>query len=186
MNSSARQAAIREAYNASMTLQPMHGRNMMKFVCSLSRGRIRGERRQLQPLILASVGGATVLLAAVLLAVPAQAAHETPQEREAWYLVKQRCYLCHFIDNQDVRWGTKWGPSLKDLFKRQNGKLMNDKPINDQTVSDWIVEGSPNMPSFKYTLNQRQIQLIITYLKGGFPTAPRQDGTYLKTATSDK
>ena len=129
--------------------------------------------------------GTASLLAATLLAMPAQAAHETPPERAAWYLVKQRCYLCHFIDNQDVRWGAKWGPSLKDLFKRPNGKLMNGKPVNDQTVSDWIVEGSPNMPSFKYTLNQRQIQLIITYLKGGFPTAPRQDGTYL-TVRSDE
>ena len=107
---------------------------------------------------------------------PAQAAHETAPEREAWYLVKQRCYLCHFIDNQDVRWGAKWGPSLKDLFQRAT--LTNGKPVNEQAVSDWIAEGSPNMPAFKHTLNPQQIQLIVTYLKGGFPKSPRQDGTY--------
>ena len=119
--------------------------------------------------------GLACLVAAGL---PAEAAHETPAEREAWYLVKQRCYLCHFIDNQDIRWGTKWGPSLKDLFKRPT--LTNGKPVNDQSVSEWISEGSSNMPAFKYTLNSRQIQLIMTYLKGGFPNAPRQDGTYAR------
>ncbi len=118
-----------------------------------------------------------VLLTAVSWALPARAAHEDTLEREAWYLVKQRCYLCHFVDQQDVRWGAKWGPSLKDLFKKQNAKLLNGNPINDQTVADWINEGSQNMPGFKYTLNARQINLIITYLKGGFPKAPRQDGT---------
>jgi mono/diheme cytochrome c family protein len=84
--------------------------------------------------------------------------------------------LCHFIDQQDPRWGAKWGPALKDLFKRPT--LMNGKPVNDQTVTEWVNEGSQNMPAFKYTLNARQIQLIITYLKGGFPNAPRQDGSY--------
>ena len=112
-----------------------------------------------------------------LLARPAHASHETTPEREAWYLVKQRCYLCHFIDAQDERWGRKWGPSLKDLFKRQDAKLLNGKPINDQTVTEWINEGSANMPAFKHTLNARQIQMIITYLKGGYPNAPKQDGT---------
>ena len=117
------------------------------------------------------------LLTAVPWALQARAAHEVTPEREAWYLVKQRCYMCHFIDQQDIRWGAKWGPSLKNLFKKQNAKLLNGKPINDQTVTDWINEGSQNMPAFKYTLNARQIELIITYLKGGFPNAPRQDGT---------
>ena len=122
------------------------------------------------------LSGVACLTAAGLLAFPAKAAHETPSEREAWYLVKQRCYLCHFIDNQDVRWGAKWGPSLKDLFKRP--ALSNGKPLSDQTVREWIAEGSTNMPAFKYTLDPRQIRLILTYLKGGFPNAPRQDGTY--------
>lgn len=130
----------------------------------------------MQPFRKALLCGLTCLVASVLPALPAKAAHDTPPEREAWYLVKQRCYLCHFIDNQDVRWGAKWGPSLKDLFQRP--ALSNGKPVNDQTVREWIAEGSPNMPAFKYTLDSRQIRLIVTYLKGGFPNAPRQDGTY--------
>ena len=124
----------------------------------------------------AFLGGLACLVAAGLLAPPAVAEHEASPEREAWYLVHQRCYLCHFIDQQDVRWGAKWGPTLKDLFKRP--ALLNGKPVNDQSVREWISEGSQNMPAFKYTLNPRQIQLILTYLKGGFPNAPRQDGSY--------
>ena len=131
-----------------------------------------------------------LVLLALLLALScgstARAAHDVTPEREAWYLVKQRCYLCHFIDNQDVRWGAKWGPSLKDLFKKTDAKLINGKPINDQTVAEWINEGSQNMPAFRSTLNARQISLIITYLKGGFPNAPRQDGTWPGSPQSSK
>lgn len=130
----------------------------------------------MQPVWKVFLSGLACLVTVGPLAFPALAAHDTPPEREAWYLVKQRCYLCHFIDNQDVRWGAKWGPSLKDLFKRTT--LMSGKPVSDQTVIEWIAEGSQNMPAFKYTLNARQIQLIVTYLKGGFPNAPRQDGSY--------
>ena len=120
----------------------------------------------------------TSVAAVVLPVAVARAGHEMPPEREAWYLVKQRCYLCHFIDNQDERWGSKWGPTLKGLFDRKDAELLNGKPINDETVTEWINEGNTNMPAFKYTLNARQIQLILTYLKGGFPNAPGQDGTY--------
>ena len=148
----------------------------MGCVRSWSRATIGLRRGRVLPVKLGLAAGLPLLLSAVLLAPLAQAAHETPPEREAWYLVKQRCYLCHFIDNEDVRWGAKWGPSLKDLFQRAT--LLNGKPVNEQTVSDWIAEGSPNMPAFKHTLNPRQIQLIVTYLKGGFPKSPRQDGTY--------
>src|SRR5438128_1187210 len=108
----------------------------MRCVCSLSKERITERPAGVLPIGLRVAGGALVLFAALLLARPAQGAHDATPEREAWYLVKQRCYLCHFIDQQDVRWGAKWGPSLKDLFKRAT--LINGKPVNDQTVSDWI------------------------------------------------
>ena len=131
-------------------------------------GAKRGPREgRTLPVKLGLGGGLPFLLAAMLLVRPAQAAHDTAPEREAWYLVKQRCYLCHFIDNEDVRWGAKWGPSLKDLFKRQSRTLMNGKPVNDENVGNWIAEGSPNMPAFKHTLSPQQIQLIVTFLKEG-------------------
>ena len=64
------------------------------------------------------------------------------------------------------------------LFERGDAKMINGKPVNDETVTELINEGGPNMPAFKYTLNARQIQLILRYLKGDFPNAPKQDGTF--------
>ena len=116
---------------------------------------------------------------AVLLAVASrawQAPHsdEASPEREAWYLVRHRCFLCHNIDQP----GTKFAPSLRDFFEREDARLINGKPVNDQTVSELIAEGTSNMPAFKHTLNARQIHLILRYLKGGFPNAPKQDGAF--------
>lgn len=105
---------------------------------------------------------AMVLTIAVLTCVPAEASHEAPSEQEAgWNLVKERCYLCHYLDRD----GVKFAPSLKGLFQRE--KLLNGKPVNDGTVSAWIVEGSANMPAFRHTLTPRQIQLIVKFLKQG-------------------
>ena len=100
----------------------------------------------------------------IALVWPAQATHEGTSEQEAaWKLVMERCILCHYLDRPDF----KFAVSLKDLFKRQSGRLMNGKPVNDQTVSEWIAEGSPNMPAFKHTLSPRQIEMIVTFLKEG-------------------
>ena len=82
------------------------------------------------------------------------------EENQAYTLYKVRCALCHYIDRPEA----KFAPSLKDLFKRE--KLTNGKPVNDQNVADWIAEGSPNMPGFRYTLDQKEIQTIIAYIKG--------------------
>lgn len=93
--------------------------------------------------------------------LPLQATHEATEQEESWKLVLERCYLCHYLDRKDY----KFAPSLKDLFQRQSGSLLNGKPVNDQNVTAWIAEGSPNMPAFKYTLSPQQIQLIVTFLK---------------------
>jgi mono/diheme cytochrome c family protein len=103
-----------------------------------------------------------VLTIAVCCSLPTEASHEAPSEQEAgWNLVKERCYLCHYLDRAEV----KFGPSLKGLFQRE--KLMSGKPVNDRTVSAWIAEGSANMPAFRHTLTPQQIQLIVKFLKQG-------------------
>ena len=103
-----------------------------------------------------------VLTIAVCSGVAAAASHEAPSEREAgWNLVKERCYLCHYLDRD----GVKFAPSLKGLFQRE--KLLNGKPLNDRTVSAWIAEGSANMPAFRPTLTRQQIQSIVKFLKQG-------------------
>src|SRR5689334_20518655 len=101
-----------------------------------------------------------ILMALIAIALPLCATHEPPSEEEAgWTLVKERCYLCHYLDRSDV----KFGPSLKALFQRK--RLMNGRALNDHSVSAWIAEGSANMPAFRHTLTPREIKLIVKFLK---------------------
>ena len=107
-----------------------------------------------------------LLLAAVLLpARPALATHEPATEKEAAFqLVLERCYLCHYLDRTDY----KFAPSLKGIYTREGRSLANGKPVNDQTITEIISEGTANMPGFKYTLKPDQIQLILKFLKEGW------------------
>jgi mono/diheme cytochrome c family protein len=106
-----------------------------------------------------------LLLAVILPARPAQATHEQPTEKEAAFqIVLERCYLCHYLDRTDY----KFAPSLKDIYRREGRALANGKPVNDQSISEIISEGTANMPGFKYTLNPQQIQLILKFLKEGW------------------
>lgn len=106
-----------------------------------------------------------LLLAVLLSASPAQATHEPPSEKEAAFqLVLERCYLCHYLDRTDY----KFAPSLKGIYTREGRSLANGKPVNDQTLTEIISEGTANMPGFKYTLNAQQIQLILKFLKEGW------------------
>jgi len=134
----------------------------------------RMRRRRVLLIRTLTLSCSSVLLTAFSFALQAPHSDEASPEREAWYLVRHRCFLCHNIDQP----GAKFAPSLRGLFARENARLINGKPVNDQTVSELIVEGTTNMPAFKYTLNARQIQLILRYLKGDFPNAPKQDGTF--------
>jgi mono/diheme cytochrome c family protein len=111
-------------------------------------------------------GGCLVfLLAATLLALPAQATHEPATEKQAAFqLVLERCYICHYLDRADH----KYAPSLKGIFQRQSRALTDGKPINDATITQIIAEGSPNMPAFKHSLTPQQIQLIVKFLKEGW------------------
>jgi len=126
----------------------------------LSESRIRPRAERLLPLRFAWPGSSAFLLLAVWLVRPAQATHELIQT-EGWRLVKERCLLCHYVDRTEA----KFAPTLKDLFQRQT--FMNGKPVNEQTVAEWIADGGPTMPAFKYTLTPQQIQLIVLFLKQG-------------------
>jgi mono/diheme cytochrome c family protein len=124
---------------------------------SVIRGDFRSGRRLIHRLRL--IGCWVFLLGAVLCAGRAKAA--TQEEQDAAYtLYKVRCALCHYIDRPEV----KFGPSLKDLFKQE--KLINGKPVTEQNVAEWIAKGSENMPAFQYTLSQKEIQTVVSYIKG--------------------
>lgn len=109
--------------------------------------------------------GLALLLAVILPALPAQATHEPPTEKQvAFQLVLERCYLCHYLDRTDF----KYAPSLKNIYKREGRSLSNGKPINDQTLTEIISDGTAHMPGFRYSLNPQQIQLILKFLKEGW------------------
>lgn len=115
------------------------------------------------PFKFAWAAGFAFLSFAIWLVRPAQATHELTQT-EGWRLVKERCLLCHYVDRAEA----KFAPTLKDLFKRQS--FSNGKPVNDQTVAEWIAGGGPTMPAFQYTLTPQQIQVVVTFLKQGAVT----------------
>ena len=131
--------------------------------CSLSkRGNGRRQEAEVRRGTFGKAGLLLLFATVVLLARPAQAVLDEPPAEQARRLVKERCRLCHYVDRPEA----KFAPSLMNLFKRQT--LMNGKPLNDQTVSDWINQGSANMPAFQYTLTPNQVRLIVSYLKGDF------------------
>jgi hypothetical protein len=66
---------------------------------------------------------------------------------------KQRCALCHAAQTNLVT--TTWGP----LLTRRNVEG------REAAVRQRILDGSPRMPAFKYTLDAATIDTIIGYLK---------------------
>ena len=72
-----------------------------------------------------------------------------------------RCFVCHDVDSPRVK---PLGPSLNGLYKKE--KLVSGKPVNDANVKEQIKIGpTPNMPGFRYTLTDQQIDDLIEYLK---------------------
>ena len=59
-----------------------------------------------------------------------------------------KCWVCH---NDYTRAAGSPAPSLKDLYKRP--KLVSGEPVNDDTVSKQIRDGSAGMPALRNTLS---------------------------------
>ena len=69
-----------------------------------------------------------------------------------------KCWMCH---NQY----TKTAPSLKNLFDRQ--KLLSGEPLNDDTVTAKIKNGSYGMPAFRTSLSDADIADLRAYFHSG-------------------
>ncbi len=67
-------------------------------------------------------------------------------------------YNCFFCHNEY----TKAAPKLQGLF--QHATLLLGQPVNDDTVKSQIVDGSPGMPAFKYTLSAADISDLMSFL----------------------
>jgi mono/diheme cytochrome c family protein len=82
----------------------------------------------------------------------------TQQQFKGQGLFLQRCSLCHQARN--LKFGTPptVGPSLKNAFKNVSGDEEKD-------LRTFILNGSPHMPGFQYSLSSKEIDDLVGYLK---------------------
>ena len=88
------------------------------------------------------------------------AAPSGPQRAEEIYYIK--CWICH--NRRTIESGTP-AISLQDLYKRP--RLINGKPVNDETVAEMIRNGSARMPAYRYSLTDADMADLLSYLREG-------------------
>jgi mono/diheme cytochrome c family protein len=99
-------------------------------------------------------------LGTAALAQSAPDASLTQTQREGLRLFSQSCGVCHTQVQQRAR---QYAPALS------RETLGGD----EQLVRDFISNGSPRMPGFRYTFEPEQINAIVAYIK----TVPPQPET---------
>ena len=72
---------------------------------------------------------------------------------------KEKCAVCHWPDKTDKR----IGPGMKGLYKR--AKMFDERPMNDANVRDLILKGGGKMVGFEDSLDAKQLDAVIAYLK---------------------
>ena len=72
---------------------------------------------------------------------------------------ESKCSACHNADSETA----KMGPGLKGLFKHE--KLHNGKKVTEANVREFINSGGGGMPSFADTLEDKEKNDLIAYLK---------------------
>jgi mono/diheme cytochrome c family protein len=85
------------------------------------------------------------------------------QQKIGKNLFLQNCQVCHLPEKENMKntkeEGKTIGPRLDVLMK-------GPKPLTDSVIRKFIVNGSEEkMPAFKYTLESREIDAIVAYLK---------------------
>ena len=83
-----------------------------------------------------------------------KAAQSGPARGKEIYFYK--CWMCH---NELAQGGA---PKLVGLFKRAN--LVSGDPLNDDTVKAKILNGSANMPAYKYVLAEGDLADLLSWL----------------------
>ena len=93
-----------------------------------------------------------------------------------------KCWMCH--NKYTIKAGTP-APLLNDLYKRAS--LISGEPVNDATVAEKIRRGGPIMPAYRYTLDDKDIADLVSYLREGkccFEEEPPPNPWYRATAQS--
>ena len=107
-------------------------------------------------------------------------AHAGAARGETIYYYK--CWPCH--NAYTIAAGSP-APPLKDVFKRST--LRTGAPVSDETVAAQIRNGSPRMPSFGATLDDKDIADLLSYLHQGCcytETEPPANPWYRATAAN--
>ena len=73
-----------------------------------------------------------------------------------------KCWMCH--NAYSVEAGTP-ATLLKDLYQRP--MLLSGQPVNDETVAEKIRNGGPGMPGYRYSLSDRDIADLLSYIREG-------------------
>jgi mono/diheme cytochrome c family protein len=94
---------------------------------------------------------------------PSSAPALTEQQKAGEGLFLNNCSLCHLPHKEgnpkSTQEGASYGPSLKGLFR-------GAKPVlNDQVARQFIMKGTQKMPGFQYSLEPKEIDSIIAYIK---------------------
>lgn len=72
-----------------------------------------------------------------------------------------KCWICH--NQYTIKAGTGAVP-LKDLFKRDR-LASTGQPVNNETVTEKIKNGSQRMPAYRYILNDKDLEDLLSYLR---------------------
>jgi mono/diheme cytochrome c family protein len=83
-----------------------------------------------------------------------KAAQSGPERGQEIFYYK--CWFCHNEFTKDV-------PKLTGLYQHPN--LLSGQPVNDDTVKNQIRNGSANMAAYKYTLNDADLNDLVSYLR---------------------
>jgi mono/diheme cytochrome c family protein len=67
-----------------------------------------------------------------------------------------KCWFCH----NDLAEGA---PKLIGVYQR--GTLITGRPATDDGIKEQIREGSPGMASYKYTLSEKDIDDLVTFIR---------------------
>jgi mono/diheme cytochrome c family protein len=81
------------------------------------------------------------------------------QEKRGEYLFLQRCSLCHVM-----KYG-RAGARLPAVWMNLEGLFKDAPPDQENTVRQFILKGTPRMPGWQYTLEAKQIDDLIAFLK---------------------
>src|SRR3981081_645731 len=84
-----------------------------------------------------------------------KAAQSGPARGAEIYFYK--CWMCH---NELAQGGA---PKLVGLFQRPT--LVSGDPVNDETVKNKILNGSPNMPADRHALNDADLADLMSWLR---------------------